>query len=251
RKKAEAEAEKARREQAEADRKAREAREKAEKQKTKGVPHRRRDTDTKTSDVPAPSVRHRPSGSTANAPVPPKPKPRTSSGSTAAPGGAAAPKLPSHNAGGESGVASASTGTYGANFAESKGLLPMPVIGRYTIVKRFGRQQHPTLKHVETNNAGIDMQTAPGASVRSVYDGEVSAIFKPDGYNTVVVIRHGNYLTVYANLGIINVKTGQKVKGGQTIGQVFSDPDDSGRSVLHFEIRNGRSKENPELWLKR
>lgn len=165
--------------------------------------------------------------------------------------GTTAPKLSAPQATGESGTASASVNVKGSNFADMRGKLPMPVVGRYTIVKRFGRQPHPTLPHVETNNAGIDMQTAPGATVRTVFDGEISAVFRPDGYNNVVVIRHGDYLTVYANLGRIQVKAGDKVKAGQTIGQVYSDPDDSGRSVLHFEVRHGRGKENPELWLRR
>lgn len=136
-------------------------------------------------------------------------------------------------------------------FESLKGSLPSPVSGRYTVVKRFGRQKHPSLPHVETDNAGIDLETAKGTAVRSVCGGEVSAVFRPDGYNSVVVIRHGNYMTVYANLATVSVSTGQKVKAGQNIGAVFSDPKDNGRSVLHFEIRNGRQKENPELWLKK
>lgn len=138
----------------------------------------------------------------------------------------------------------------GADFGDLKGRLPYPITGNYTIVKRFGRQKHPSLPHVETNNAGIDIQTSKGAAVRSVCDGVVSAVFRPDGYNTVVVIRHGQYMTVYANLGSISVETGQKVKAGQNIGKVFADPKDNGRSVLHFEIRHGRTKENPQTWLK-
>lgn len=139
----------------------------------------------------------------------------------------------------------------GSDFESLKGFMPHPVAGRYTIVKRFGRQQHPSLPHVVTDNAGIDIETAKGAAVRNVCDGEVSAVFRPNGYNTVVVIRHGNYMTVYANLAYASVTTGQKVKSGQNIGAVFSDPKDNGRSVLHFEVRKGRQKENPELWLRK
>ena len=95
------------------------------------------------------------------------------------------------------------------------------------------------------------MATAAGASVRTVFDVEVSAVFRPDGYNNVVVIRHGRYMTVYANLGSLSVSTGQKVKAGQSIGTVYTDPNDNNRSVLHFEIRNQRQKEDPELWLRR
>ena len=131
-----------------------------------------------------------------------------------------------------------------------KGRLPMPVSGKYIIVKTFGRQKHPTLPHVEINNSGIDIQTASGAQVKAVYGGEVSAVFRPDGYNHVVVLRHGDYLTVYANLGSISVSPGQTVSAGQTIGTVYVDPNDSNRSVLHFELRHGREKQDPALWLR-
>ena len=78
----------------------------------------------------------------------------------------------------------------------------------------------------------------------------ILSVFRPDGYNTVVVIRHGRYMTVYANLGAISVSNGQKVKAGQAIGTVFTDTADANRSVLHFEIRNQRVKENPTAWLR-
>ena len=164
---------------------------------------------------------------------------------------AAATRLAAPVATGASGIAATAVeADLGSDFEKARGRLPYPVSGRYTIVKGFGRQKHPTLPHVETNNSGIDMQTEPGATVRSVFDGEVSAVFRPDGYNTVVVIRHGRYMTVYANLGAISVSNGQKVKAGQAIGTVFTDTADANRSVLHFEIRNQRVKENPTAWLR-
>lgn len=170
-------------------------------------------------------------------------------GSAPATGKEAAPlHTPDHS----SSVGNASSAVSpGADFASLKGSLPFPITGRYTIVKRFGRQKHPSLPHVETDNAGIDLETSKGAAVRSVCDGEVSAVFRPNGYNTVVVIRHGSYMTVYANLASVTVSTGQKIKAGQNIGAVYSDPNDNGRSVLHFEVRNGRQKENPESWLRK
>ena len=163
---------------------------------------------------------------------------------------APAPTLKAPVAAGASAIAPKADMPVGTDFESYRGRLPFPVDGRYTIVKRFGRQKHPTLPHVETTNSGIDMQTTPGAAVRTVFDGEVSAVFRPDGYNNVVVIRHGHYMTVYANLGSITVSTGQKVKAGQAIGSVYTDANDGNRSILHFEIRNRRAKENPELWLK-
>lgn len=165
--------------------------------------------------------------------------------------GETAPTLHTPTAAGQSGIASDATAS-GRDFASLKGKLPFPVTGKYTIVKRFGKQKHPRLQYVETVCSGIEIETASGAAARAVSDGEVSAILHPEGNNTVVVIRHGkNYLTVYSNLANATVTTGQKVKSGQTLGTVFADPNDGGRSVLHFEIRNQREKENPELWLRK
>lgn len=165
--------------------------------------------------------------------------------------GSAAPTLRTPSAGGPSGVAKEVEVPQGSDFESLRGRLPFPVAGRYTIVKRFGRQKHPTLPHVETNNSGIDIETISGAQAKAVCDGEVSAVFRPDGYNNVVVVRHGRFMTVYANLGSLAVSSGQKIKAGQAIGTVYADPNDNGRSVLHFEVRHGRQKENPELWLRR
>lgn len=165
--------------------------------------------------------------------------------------GAAAPTLHTPTAVGPSGVAKDAEVPQGCDFESLRGRLPFPVTGRYTIVKRFGRQKHPTLPHVETNNSGIDIETSSGAQAKAVCDGEISAVFRPDGYNNVVVVRHGRFMTVYANLGSLSVSTGQKIKAGQAIGTVYADPNDNGRSVLHFEVRQGRQKENPESWLRR
>lgn len=141
-----------------------------------------------------------------------------------------------------------------SNFAANKGRLSYPV-DPHRIVRRFGRQQHPLHKKVMTDNSGLDLETSSGAAVKSVFDGEVSAIICPDGYNNVVLVRHGQYLTVYANLGTLAVRKGDKVKTGQTLGTVYADTSDNGRSILHFEIRNisdikSVTKENPEVWLR-
>lgn len=122
--------------------------------------------------------------------------------------------------------------------------------GRYKIIRRFGRQPHPTLKHVMTDNAGIDVETAGHTSVRSVYGGTVSAIFRQDGFNSIVMLRHGSYLTVYAGLGAVSVRKGEKVKAGQNLGSLFSDPANDGKGTLHFEIRDERRKLNPLQWVK-
>ena len=141
-----------------------------------------------------------------------------------------------------------------SDFAANKGRLPYPV-NPHTIVRRFGVQPHAVNKNVVTDNAGIDIQSSRGATVKCVFDGEVSAITLPDGYNTVVMIRHGRYVTIYANLGSISVRTGDKVKAGQSIGTVYVDATDNDRSILHFEIRkivtvDNITREDPEKWLR-
>lgn len=186
-----------------------------------------------------------------SAQMPQQPKPETPSASKST------PSTPKGNKPASSGKSGATTPMpeLAANFAENKGKLPFPVEGRYSIVRHFGRNKHPNLPNIETDNAGIDIQTATGATVRSVFDGEVSAIICPDGYNNVVLLRHGTYVTVYANIGTLSVRKGDKVKRNQPLGTVFVDTADSNRSILHFEIRNASApgnitKENPEIWLK-
>ena len=216
-----------------------------ESRSVKGVKHKGRDNaakeNKKPSDVPPPPKRETPRSA---AEVPPRPA-QTATGTTA-------PRLQSATTAYATGTVDAKAPVVtGTDFGSMQGSLMFPVTGRYTIVKRFGRHKHPTLPHIETTNSGLDIQTQPKAPVRAVFDGEVSAIFRPDGFNNVVVVRHGDYLTVYANLGQISVSAHQRVKAGQTIGTVYANPDDDGRSVLHFEIRHGRDKQDPEAWLRR
>ncbi len=142
------------------------------------------------------------------------------------------------------------TRSLSGTFESNKGRLLFPVSGRYRIVRPFGRHQHPELPHVVTDNAGIDIETSPGATARAVFAGKVSAIFRQPGYNTIVMVRHGRYLTVYAGLTDITVRNGQELKQGQAIGKIFADPDDGDRALLHFELRREKEKLNPSLWVK-
>lgn len=137
------------------------------------------------------------------------------------------------------------------SFESNRGRLPYPVRGQYTVVKKFGRQQHPRLPKVEINSTGIDIEATTGATVQSVFSGEVSQIFKLAGYNNVVVVRHGDFVTVYANLASLSVKKGDNVTGGQALGKLYVDRADSDRSILHFEVRREKDKLDPEAWLKR
>lgn len=136
------------------------------------------------------------------------------------------------------------------SFESNKGRLLFPVAGKYRVVRGFGRQKHPELEHVETDNSGIDVEAVGGGKARAVFEGRVSEIFKQPGYNTIVMVRHGNFLTIYANLSDISVKKGDTLKAGQTIGTIYPDPEEDGRSILHFELRKERTKLNPMQWVK-
>lgn len=147
-------------------------------------------------------------------------------------------------------AASTSASQLSGSFSANKGRLLFPVSGRYKIVRQFGRQPHPTQRHVVTDNSGIDIEVPSGTSARAVFDGTVSAIFRQDGFNTIVMLRHGKYLTVYAGLSACNVRQGQHIKAGQLLGSIQSDPADDNRTILHFEVRDERQKLNPTLWVK-
>ena len=136
------------------------------------------------------------------------------------------------------------------SFESNKGRLPYPVTGKCRVVGKFGRHQHPELKYIETDNSGIDIELLSAGSARAIFDGTVSAIFKQPGYNNIVMIRHGEYLSIYANLIGLQVKPGDKVKAHQILGNIYSDPDDDNRCIMHFEIRKETQKLNPQLWIK-
>lgn len=134
-------------------------------------------------------------------------------------------------------------------FAANKGKLPPPVDSRYSVYNRFGVNNHSTLALVKTNNAGIDLAVQAGASAVAVFDGVVTSVFVVPGFNTSVIIRHGNYLTVYSNLIQISVTKGQKVKMGHRLGKVAQD-EESGKYLLKFQVWHERQKVNPELWIR-
>lgn len=133
------------------------------------------------------------------------------------------------------------------NFAANQGRLPWPTSNGY-ISGRFGVQAHPVLKHVTTNNKGIYIQTPAGSNVRAVFEGKVTQIFYIQG-NNGVIIQHGNYRTVYANLSQIYVREGESVNAKQSIGKIYTDSDNDNKTELYFQIYNGRSVVNPESWI--
>ncbi|WP_370089074.1 murein hydrolase activator EnvC [Ekhidna sp.] len=131
-------------------------------------------------------------------------------------------------------------------FESRKNNLTWPV-GSGFISSKFGKQPHPVLKRITIINDGVGIQTEKDSPVKAVFDGEVTLIGTIQGKNNIVVIRHGDYLTVYARLKTINVKKGQKVRSNDIIGEVYTDRD--GISELEFQVYKGTTKLNPENWL--
>ena len=136
------------------------------------------------------------------------------------------------------------------NFVSNRGKLPMPISGPYIITSHYGQYAVEGLRNVKLDNKGIDIQGKPGAQARAIFDGKVAAVFQLNGLFNVL-IRHGNYISVYCNLSSASVKSGDTVSTKQSIGQVFSDASDNGRTVLHFQLRKEKDKLNPEPWLNR
>lgn len=136
------------------------------------------------------------------------------------------------------------------NFANNRGRLPMPLTGAYIIVSHYGQYAVEGLRNVKLDNKGIDIQGRPGAQARAIFDGKVAAVFRLNGLFNIL-IRHGNYISVYCNLSSASVKQGDNVTTKQTLGEIFSDGADGGRTVLHFQLRKEKEKLNPEPWLNR
>lgn len=136
------------------------------------------------------------------------------------------------------------------SFTANRGKLPMPISGPYIVTSHYGQYDVEGLRNVKLDNKGIDIQGKPGAQARAIFDGKVAAVFQLNGLFNVL-IRHGNYISVYCNLASASVKSGDTVTTKQAIGQVFSDGADNGRTVLHFQLRKEKEKLNPEPWLNR
>ena len=136
-----------------------------------------------------------------------------------------------------------------ADFSKNKLKLPWPTDG--FISQKFGRTRDPVLKMVERNSPGIEIQTTPSADATSIFKGKVTAVALIQGFNKAVIIKHGDYYTVYAKLAEVYVKKGQEVNIGDKVGKIFTGSD--GIAELHFELweskENGTSKLNPESWL--
>jgi septal ring factor EnvC (AmiA/AmiB activator) len=134
-----------------------------------------------------------------------------------------------------------------ATFESNKGKLPWPV-AKGVVTKKYGNNPHPTQSKVVVFNNGIDISTEQGADALCVFDGQVSTVFNT-GLTNVVMVRHGLYFTLYANLDKVYVKNGDKVKTGQKLGLIHTGSSDN-VTTLHFEVWNDKNNTNPEKWLK-
>ena len=137
----------------------------------------------------------------------------------------------------------------GENFVENKGRLPWPV-DKGIITSHFGIQKHSVLKNVTENNIGIELTCSGKSSARTVFQGEVVKVFSIPGANWTVIIRHGKYLSVYANIVNVKVKTGDKLLTKQDIGEIYSDPFDNNNSTLKFMIFTTEYLD-PEAWISK
>lgn len=136
------------------------------------------------------------------------------------------------------------------NFAAAKGSLPRPVSGSFKVTSPFGRHPLPDLPDVVYDNPGIDALVSNGASAQAVFPGRVSGVYMLPGYNTVVIINHGGYYTIYGNIASTAVKVGDSVRQGQNLGRLAPDPDMPGNSTIHFEVWKNREKLNPMQWIR-
>ena len=137
----------------------------------------------------------------------------------------------------------------GADFAANQGKLPWPVEKGF-ISATFGEHPHPVLRNVKERNDGVNIRTAQGSAVKAVFRGEVTAVVNIPGMQRAVIIRHGQYLTVYAHLASVNVAKGDKVTTGQQIGTVYFDEEEN-KAEVHLQVWKGTTKVDPQGWIAR
>ncbi len=135
------------------------------------------------------------------------------------------------------------------DFAGNKGKLPWPV-AKGSIVSYFGKHEHPTLKGVFIENNGLDIKAADGASGRSIFNGSVISVFTLPTTQTCIIIKHGEYFSVYSNITVASVKANETVSTKQSLGMLSTDRSDS-QTKIHLEIWRGKDKLNPADWLSR
>ena len=135
------------------------------------------------------------------------------------------------------------------NFTANKGRLPWPV-EKGVVTQRFGTQPHPVVRTTMIKSNGVTIATSPNAIARAVFEGEVMTILSFKGSNPTVLIKHGNYITTYKNIGKLYVKKGEKVKAKQAIGEIFTHPQ-TGKTILQFSVFNEFTPQDPKSWIYR
>jgi septal ring factor EnvC (AmiA/AmiB activator) len=139
----------------------------------------------------------------------------------------------------------------GENFSENRGRLPWPVENG-VITSHFGVHQHPVFKYLTEDNIGIEITSSGKMNARSIFQGQVAKVFAISGANMTVIIRHGKFLSVYANISSVKVKPGDKVIAKQDIGEIYLDPANGNNSVLKFMIFETNMKYlDPEIWISK
>ena len=133
------------------------------------------------------------------------------------------------------------------NFKANKGRLPWP-LEKGVVVQGFGRQRHPVVKTTTIQSNGVILATEPLAQVRAVFEGEVMSVIVIKGSNPSVLIRHGNFITLYTNLAKLYVTKGEKVNAKQAIGEVFTNQQ-TGKTQFQFGIFNNVDALNPKEWV--
>ena len=136
-----------------------------------------------------------------------------------------------------------------ANFVANKGKLPWPV-EKGIVIQRYGTQPHPVVKTTMIKSNGVTIATTPKSKARAVFEGEVMTILSFKGSNPTILIKHGNYITTYKNMGKVYVKKGDKVKAKQPIGEIFTHPQ-TGKTTLQFSVFNALKPQNPKSWIYR
>ena len=133
-----------------------------------------------------------------------------------------------------------------SSFAGNRGKLPWPVETGF-ISLGFGTYPHPTLKGIVLESDGLEIRTQPNSNVRSVFDGTVSKISTLPGYGLTVIVKHGEYFTLYSRLKSVTIKMGQQIKAKEIIGIVATNAE--GSAEVHFETWKGLQNMDPSAWI--
>lgn len=134
------------------------------------------------------------------------------------------------------------------DFTKNRGGLPWPTI-QGVVTGQYGEHPHPVIPGIKVRSNGIDLSTVENTEVRAIFKGEVTVVSAILGTNYTVILKHGNYRSVYQNLIEVRVKSGDMVETKEIIGTVGTNMDKE--TKLHFELWNGMEVVDPEVWLSK